>query len=297
VDSIRATRAPVADIVSSGGGSADEPHRRGGLVLVLGLPVAAQDKGRGKPAKPEEQYRALLRESQDLPEDLSKAQTPEERKKVVARLQTLPLRFLELAEKHPKDPVALEALIQVVAAVNGTAFPAGGKDSPGEKALTILLRDHVQSAKLGPVCQHVVFGFHRSHESFLRAVLDKNPHEEVQALACLSLAQLLNDHLHRLEMLKSQDRPDMAERYHRVFGKEYLEELQRQDQAKVAREVEALIARAEKYGGVKIPVTYYGSGGTVGEKAKAELFQIRHLAVGKVPRTSKGRTRTASASS
>jgi hypothetical protein len=74
----------------------------------------------------------------------------------------------------------------------------------------------------------------------------------------------------------------MAERYHRVFGKEYLEELQRQDHAQVAREIETVFARAEQYGAVPIPVTYYGSGGTVGEKAKAELFQIRHLSVGKV---------------
>ena len=44
-----------------------------------------------------------------------------------------------------------------------------------------------------------------------------------------------------------------------------------------------LFARAaDNYGDVKIPVTYFGSGGTVGEKAKAELFQIRHLAVGQV---------------
>jgi cytochrome oxidase Cu insertion factor (SCO1/SenC/PrrC family) len=32
---------------------------------------------------------------------------------------------------------------------------------------------------------------------------------------------------------------------------------------------------------VEIPVTYYGSGGTVGEKAKAELYLIRNLVVGK----------------
>src|SRR5262245_39049294 len=250
------------------------------LVLVLGLPAAAED--RGKPATPAEQYRALLEEYQAMPEDLSKARTAEQRKKVVTRLQTLPRRFLELAEKHPQDPVALDALIQTVAVVNSTAFPAGGKDSPGTRALAILQRDHVKSDKLGPVCQQVVFGFHRSHETFLRAVLKANPHREVQALACLSLAQFLGDRLHRLDLLANQDRPDMAERYHRVFGKEYVEELQRQDHARLAREVETLFDRAEQYGDVKIPVVFYSSGGTVGEKAKAELFQIRHLSVGKV---------------
>src|SRR5262249_47807968 len=201
------------------------------------------------------------------------------------------------AEKHPKDPIALEALIQTVAIVNSTAFPAGGKDSPGYKALTILLRDHVKSDKPGPVCQQVVFGFHRSHETFLRAVLEKTPHKKGQALACLSLAQYLNDRMNRLDVLNSQDRPDMAERYHRVFGKEYLEELQRQDHAKVAREVETLFVRAEKYGDVRIPVVFYGSGGTVEEKAKSELFQVRTWPSARRRRTSKARTRTASASS
>jgi hypothetical protein len=258
--------------------------RGAALIFVVGASVAlAEDERQDNPATPAEQYQALLKERQDVPEELSKAKTEEERKKLLARLGKLPLRFLELAEQHPNDPVAVEALIQTVALANGSAFPAGGQDSPGSRALAILQRDHVRSDKLGPVCQQVVFGFHQSHETFLRAVVEMNPHQEVQGLACLSLAQFLNDRLHRLDVLRDQDRPDVAERYHRVFGKDFVEELQRQDRAKVAREAETLFARAaEQYSDVKIPVTYFGSGGTVGEKAKVELFQIRHLAVGKV---------------
>jgi len=253
------------------------------LVLLLGAAAAADDDPQGRPRTPAEQYQALLKERQDLPGDLSKATTDEERKQVMARLGKLPLRFLELAEQHPKDPVAVEALIQTVALANGSAFPAGGKDSPGSKALAILQRDHVKSDKLGLACQHVVFGFHRSHETFLRAVLEMNSHAEVQGLACLSLAQFLNDRLDRLDVLRDQDQPDLAERYHRVFGKDFVEELQRQDRSLVAKEAETLFARAaERYRDVKIPVTYFGSGGTVGEKARAELYQIRNLAVGKL---------------
>ncbi len=260
------------------------------LVLVPAMSAAlAEDERQDKPATPAEQYQALLKESQNLPDELSKAATDEERKKALARLGSLPSRFLALAEANPKDPVAVEALIQTVTLVNGTAFPAGGKDSPGSRALALLVRDHVksdkaaQAAQLGRVCQHVVFGFHRSHETFLRAVLEMNPHSEVQGLACLSLAQYLNNRLNRLAVLKDQDGPELAERYQRVFGKDYMEELQRQDRTRVAEEAESLFARAaEKYPDVKIPVTYFGSGGTVGEKAKAELFQIRHLAVGKL---------------
>ncbi|MGH8245475.1 MAG: peroxiredoxin family protein, partial [Gammaproteobacteria bacterium] len=250
--------------------------------LLLCLSAApAQDAPQAKPATPAEKYQALLKERENGPEALSNAKTAEERKQIQALLAKLPLRFLELAEANPNDPVALEALIQTVSIVNGTAFPDGGKDSPDERALALLRRDHARSDKLGLVCQQVLFGFHKSHEEFLRAVLERNPHAEVQGLATLSLAQYLNDRLHRLDLLP--DQPELVERYHRVFGKEYVEQLQRQDRAAVAREAETLFDRAaERYGDVKIPVTYYGSGGTIREKAQAELFQIRHLAVGKL---------------
>ena len=248
------------------------------LVLALCTTAAfAQDKS----PTPAEKFQALLKERQDGPDAVSNARTAEERKQIQARLAKLPLRFLELAEQYPKDPASLDALKEVVSVVNGTAFPVGGKDSPGERALALLRRDHVRSEKLGIVCQQVLFGFHKSHEDFLRAVLEMNPHAEVQGLACLSLAQYLNNRLQRLELLPGQ--PESVERYHNVFGKDYVEQLQRQDHAAVAREAEALFERAaEKYGDVKIPVTYYGSGGTIREKAEAELFQIRNLAVGKV---------------
>ena len=118
----------------------------GGFILVLGMSVAYAQQERGdRPAKPAEQFQALLKESQDAPAELSKAKTAEERRQVAARLGTLPLRFVELAEKNPQDPVALEALIQAVTLVNGTIFPAGGKDSPGERALALLVRDHVRA--------------------------------------------------------------------------------------------------------------------------------------------------------
>jgi hypothetical protein len=224
------------------------------LAFALGiLAIVAQDK---QPT-PAEQYQALL-----------KANIPIE-------------KFVELAEQYPKDPVALDALLQAVSIVNGSIFPEGSKGSAGERALALLVRDHVRSDKLGKVCQQVLFGFHKSHEDFLRAVLEKNPHAEVQGLACLSLAEYLNNRRHRLELLPGQ--PELLERYNRVFGKEYIEQLQRQDRAAVVKEAETLFERAaEEYGDVKIPVTYYGSGGTIREKAEGELFQIRNLAVGKV---------------
>ncbi|MBI1916144.1 MAG: redoxin domain-containing protein [Planctomycetes bacterium] len=230
---------------------------------------AAEDKRQDKQATPAEQYKVLLKEFQDARTALS-----------AARLGKVALRFLELAEKNPKDPIAVDALVQVVAVYNSSAHPAG-KDSPGGRALALLLRDHIRSAKLGEVCQRISFGFRQEYETFLRTVLDRNPHKEVQALARLSLAQFLNNRSQRLDLVKEQ--PELAKQYEALFGKDYLKELQGQDRVKAVKEVEALFEHAAtQYGDVKIAALWAGEKPTtVGERAKSELFKLRHLAVGR----------------
>src|SRR5262245_25309577 len=120
------------------------------IILVFCISaVLAADQRQDKPSTPAEIYQALLKEQQNGSEDLAKARTPEERKQVQARLATLPLRFVEFAEGNPKDPAALDALLQAMATLNGSIFPAGGKDTPGERALALVLQDHLRSEKLG----------------------------------------------------------------------------------------------------------------------------------------------------
>src|SRR5262245_13263006 len=187
----------------------------------------------------------------------------------------LALQFLELAEKHPTDPVAVDALTQAIWMVNHNGFPAGGKDAPGAKAMALLLRDYLKSDKLGPICLRINSAFRKEHETFLRTLLEKSPHRNVQGLACVALAQFLNNRAQRLDQIKEQ--PELRKEYEGLFGKDYLAELQRQDRASVAKEIESLFERAvEKYGDEKIPYA-----GTVAEKARAELFEFRNLLVGK----------------
>jgi hypothetical protein len=252
----------------------------GFVVLVLGLSVvAAEDQGPKGPATPAEQYKVLLKEYQYA--SGGRVSSDEERMKFVGRVyklrNKLALKFVELAEKYPKDPIAVDALMQAVWQVNTTPWPVElvGRDDARLRAFALLQRDHIRSEKLGPACQRLSFGFCQEYETFLRAVLEKNPHKAVQAQACLALAHFLGNRLQRLDLIKEE--PDLAREFKDLFGKEYLEELQRQDHTRVTREVEALFERAaEKYGDVKVP-----DGGTVGAKARAELFEIRHLSVGK----------------
>jgi hypothetical protein len=252
----------------------------GTLVLVLGLSVAADGGAQDKPATPAEQYRALLKQYQDASSS-GRVLSDEERLKFVGQVyklrNKLALKFLELAEDNPRDPIATDALLQAVWQVNGTPWPVElvGDDSARARAFAILQRDHVRSDKLGPTCQRVSFGFCKEYEAFLRAVLEKNPHKEVRAQACVALAHFLNNRLLRLDLIKEQ--PGLAREFEDLFGKEYLQELQRQDRTRATGETEAFFEQAaQDYGDVRLP-----DGGTVGDRAAAELFEMRHLVVGK----------------
>jgi hypothetical protein len=255
-----------------------------GGILVLMLTaraVAAVGDGQDKPATPAEQYKSLLKEY-DLVSSSGVPLTDAERLKFIGQVykhrNALALKFLELAKKNPDDPIALDAVIRAVWQVNTTPWPVElvGDDTARGKAFELIQRDHIRSDRLGPLCQRVSYGFCQEYETFLRSVLEKNPHKNVRATACLSLAHFLNSRRQRLDLCKEQ--PDLAKEFAGLYGKEYLTKLQRQDRAQATREVEAVFEQAAgQYGHVKLP-----AGDTVAERAQAELFEIRNLSVGKV---------------
>src|SRR5262249_28734516 len=170
------------------------------------------------------------------------------------------------------------ALIQAVWQVNTCPWPVElvGEDEARGRAFELIQRDHIRSDKLDSLCQRVSSGFCKEYETFLRAVLENNPHKNVQAAARLSLAHFLNHRLQRLDLCEEQ--PELAEEFAGLYGKDYLAKLQRQEREKAIKEVEAVFEQAaEKYGDVMLP-----GGDTVAERAKAELFEIRQLSIGKV---------------
>jgi hypothetical protein len=147
------------------------------LVLWLGLTGAASQEAPSRPAKPAEQYAALVKELTEAAHANWKAATDEERKQAAGRVEPLPLRLLELTEKNPKETWTLDALTHVITQEywldNYRSHPGCGKDSRQARAIAILLRDHIRSDKLGETCKRVQFGFRRECETFLRTVLEK----------------------------------------------------------------------------------------------------------------------------
>ncbi len=215
------------------------PFILGLLVLISLLPI----RPAGAASTPEKEYKALVAEHDKAQAEFGKiygaAKTDAEREKAMKNYpqpDKYAGRFLQLAEKNPKDAAALDALIWIV---------SRARYAPeADQALRRLTEDYVTSEKLGPACQSVVYSQSKEAEKLLRAALDKNPHEEVQAFATISLGRYL---------------------------------LNRGEDAKAKAEAEKLFERvAEKFARVK------GYDRRLGEEAKAELFEIRNLAIGQV---------------
>ncbi|WP_206108154.1 peroxiredoxin family protein [Paludisphaera soli] len=265
----------------------------GPVILALSWSLlSAEVGGQDGPATPAEQYKALVKESQsryDAAQKEAFKSVPkggvlpdDERTALVglayrSKYEQAP-KLVGLAERYPRDPVALDALTEAVWQVNTTPYPVEmvGRDPARPKAFELLRRDHIGSEKLGPLCERISYGFGAEYEPFLRDVLEKNPHKEVRAQACLALAHFLGNRSLKLDLVLGD--PKQAREFADLYGEEYLERLRRQDRVKAAEEAEALLVRAMRdYGGdVKLP-----DGETVAEKAEPELFGLRHLAVGK----------------
>lgn len=244
------------------------------LVVTLGLTPAQQQQ-----PTPTEQYKAILKEFGEAANAKWRARTDEEHRQAAARIEPLPLKLLELAEKNPNEPWVLDALTNVITQEywldNYSSHAGWGKNSPQAKAIAILLRDHLRSDKLGETCKRAQYGFRQECETFLRTVLEKNPHRDVQGQACMRLGLFLYGRLNRLDLIAGQ--PELTKRYEGIYTKDYLDALRRQDRAQAIAEVEAILEQAAaKYGDVKLPYS-----GTIADTVKTELFAIRRLAVGK----------------
>ncbi len=206
---------------------------------------------------PAEEYRSILQEYQKAQQELMKtyreAKTDEEQRNALTKLQQsgpFAERLLQLAEKHSKDPVSVDALTWIVTRTGGGPEVNKLKD----RAIEMILADHIQSDKLGNLCTGLVYTHSEASEKLLRAILDKSPHHDVQGMACLSLAEQMKI---RSESMAAARKADAGE---------------------LSREAEKLLEQVvDQYGNVKHGQT------TLAGMAKPWLFELRYLAVGMTP--------------
>jgi hypothetical protein len=228
------------------------------LTLLLLVPAAwalddkkDNDKPDKKPATPAAEYQAILKEYQAKQQDYTKsmqaAKTQEERQKVFQekypRPQEFAPRMLKLAEANAKDVVGFDAAAWLLQ--NAARGPEA------EKATAIIVDNHVENPKVGPVCFTLSRGDSPAAEKLLRGVLEKNKDRDARGMACYALAAMLKT--------RSEHGDDANK--------------------KLSGEALALFDRVEKeFGDVK--------GGfrnaTLASMAQTDAFELRHLQIGKV---------------
>jgi len=245
------------------GGFPDEPR-----------PPAKADK----PASPAERYQALRKEYENAQKAYSdamqNAKTEEEQTKVFQEKYPKPgdfaRRFLALAQEDPRGPAAFDALAWVVK----NAFQA----PEAKPALAMLLANgYAAHEKAGELCPTAVIVYAPDTEKFLREVLEKNSRADARGKACFHLAGFLKSKATVAGNLQGKGDAEAPARLEKFLGKEYADQLRGADPAKVTAEAEALYERtAREFADVK------SGRGTLGESARAELFEMRNLAVGKV---------------
>jgi hypothetical protein len=178
-------------------------------------------------------------------------------------------RLLEIAKANARQPLGMRALLWIV---NQDA------DSPaGREAVAMLGREHADSPGLTEACDALTYSVGREIEAFLRTAMKSSPHVEVRARAAYSLAQVARRSASLSRRLADPSDPEDKKNIEKWYeGRtDYIAAV---DAAKFEKEAEDLLVLVKDQHG-KIEA---GWGGTLGERAEGDLFEIRNLAVGKV---------------
>jgi len=188
--------------------------------------------------------------------------------------ETFYARFMTLAEKNPKDPAAVDALIWV--ATNSSNEPKDSKTQA--RALDQLQRLYLTSEKLPEVFASLPFDPQENRgEKFLWAVYEKNPYREVQALACHQLAMRRLHQVRQVTRWRNENPEKLKDIWIKSTAFAYLVTT---DVPKLEREADLLLERVIKdYSDVAI--TRGRETTTLGKIAQGQLYALRYLAIGK----------------
>jgi hypothetical protein len=248
------------------------------FVLVPALPARDEAKDKPKEQSAAEEYQAILKdyaaEEKAYSDAYRAAKTPEEQQKAFAKYPKADVyagRFLAFAEKHPRAAETIDALIWVTNRVQfGAKF---------DKALAVLARDHLESEKIGQVCQRLVYFPRPGVEKMIRAVIAKNPHRPVQGQARYGLARFLKNEAQMVREFKKPDASkELVASWEQMLGPDFTKLLKEGDPDQITREAEQLLEQvAKEYGDVK----QFGTT-TLADAARGELFEMRNLVIGKV---------------
>ncbi len=209
------------------------------------------------------------------------AKTDEERKRANREKYPQPRsyigRFLAIAESAPAEAASIDALIWIV---------QRGFDGPEYDRAVDLLVSQAGTGRVGRDAL-VVHSVSPSMERLFRAVIEKDPNPYTRGLACLWLGRYLKHHSERVRSLRED--PESARWWEARYleegaGKESFTRFIERDPDALMKRAEAALERALKEFPSE-PATddrmTRAARAKLAEDARAELDEIRNLAVGK----------------
>ncbi len=169
------------------------------------------------------------------------------------------LKMLEIVRQSPRSPESFAALDWIVTNPSNLALPYG------QQAVSLLLEYHAENPKLG-AATNVIGRYGRSWDEpvieFLRAVSQRNPDRTVRGQAYLGLGRVIWGKALYVDYRKTADPAPLLAEAGRLF------------ETVVEKYADCRDLRPP--GGGRAPKT-------LGESARDELFELRELAVGKIP--------------
>jgi hypothetical protein len=179
-------------------------------------------------------------------------------------------RLLAAAKADPKSKRAEKALVWAA-----THMTRAGE---GTEAIEILARDHFESADVAPLADAMVYSPSPKADELLVALETKNPNREIKGRALYARAERRKNASRSAERVQGAKTPKDLQELEEDFPPDELARLKALDVAKNAKEVEALLERVQK----EFVDVDAGYGGTLGDRAGGDLFEMRNLAIGKV---------------
>jgi len=235
---------------------------------------------------PAEQVKELIRQYDQAAADFMKryktAVGEAEQRKLVEQYFPDPedyaVLLVQIAEKTPKSPAALDALLW---AGRHSRHLANDPTSPFARAKKALIRDYLDNPKIGSFCMSL------RHEDFdvgtldiLRHVWTKKLDRQARALAGFALATVLRSRARWHEAL-DEITPKQLASLEKAYGKDAIAALRRIDSAAAKKEAEAILvqlAADKKYADAL--ADYGNKKVAVAELARRDLFEIRRLQPG-----------------
>lgn len=161
------------------------------LVGVIAVCLCATARAEDKPTKAADELKRLQGEFEkvvaELRKEIQAAKSVEERQEIIKKKDPSPkyhAQFYTLAEKNPKDPAAINALLMALR----TSGRDRGPNSNWDKSLALLTKDHAKSEGVLPLVRGLGGLGDEATLTFLNTVLESNPTRKVQGSAAKSLS-------------------------------------------------------------------------------------------------------------